>query len=76
MMYWSFPEAPQDPTSDAPDPRESGPGLKYFCGDCTWTGRAVSAANHHAAHPRHRIFLRDADRWGPVKFMRPRIHNA
>jgi len=67
MFYWTHPEAPRDPTSDAPDP--GGPrGVYYRCLDCDWAGRSALAFDHHCDHRGHRIILRDAPQWGPVAF--------
>ena len=66
--YWTHPEARPDYTSEAPDPRMSGPGHAYRCLDCDWIGRSAAAYDHHRAERTHRIVLRDAPHWGVVKF--------
>lgn len=45
--------------TDAPDPREAGPGQTYICRDCQWRDRGgMLAAAHHQATD-HRVRGRD-----------------
>jgi hypothetical protein len=62
MFYWTHPEAPRDPESLEPDPREAGRGVSYRCiaPGCGWTGRGGAKAFDHHRSSRHHPIVNQA----------------
>lgn len=63
-------DAPQfnGPPGPEHDPNLPAKKVEYRCLDCRWTGKTGEAYAHHRETRHHRIVLRDAQQWGPLKF--------